>query len=88
VKPGELERNLSRLVEVAKTARERLATLERELAELRHAMETLAAQPAEASGREPERVEERPGRTERGIARTEPVSRQEGDRTGQEAGSE
>lgn len=44
MKPGELERNLSRLVEVARTARDRLAMIERGLAELRHEMETLAAQ--------------------------------------------
>jgi len=49
VKPGELERNLSRLVELARAARERLAGLERELAELRHDMENLAAQPGEAA---------------------------------------
>ena len=65
MKPGELERNLSRLSEVARTARERLAAIERALTELRHEMETLAArsrrgepnaepvgedQPAEAAG--------------------------------------
>ncbi len=43
MKPGELERNLSRLSEVARTARERLAGIERALTELRHEMETLAA---------------------------------------------
>jgi len=48
VKPGELERNLSRLVEVARAARERLAVIERELAELRHDMENLAAQQGHA----------------------------------------
>ena len=43
MKPGELERHLSRLSEVARTARERLDAIERSLTELRHEMETLAA---------------------------------------------
>ncbi len=43
MKPGELERHLSRLSEVLRTARERLAAIERSLTELRHEMETLAA---------------------------------------------
>lgn len=42
MKPGELERNLSRLAEVARAARERLATMERELTELRHGLEGLS----------------------------------------------
>lgn len=57
MKPGELERNLSRLVEVARTARERLVAIEREMTELRHDLETLAArsprgQHEESHGRE------------------------------------
>ena len=59
MKPGELERNLSRLGEVARTARERLASIERSLTELRHEMETLAVranrpEPREARDREDE----------------------------------
>src|SRR5262245_35855262 len=41
VKPGELERNLSRLVEAARTARERLASMAQDLATLRLEMERL-----------------------------------------------
>lgn len=56
MKPGELERNLSRLVEVARSARDRLVTIEREMTELRHDLETLAARSvrAGAHGEEPD----------------------------------
>ena len=52
MKPGELERNLSRLVEVARTARERLAAIEREMTELRHDLETLAARAPRSEGQD------------------------------------
>ncbi len=52
MKPGELERNLSRLGEVARAARERLAAVERALTELRHEMETLAARAHRSDPRE------------------------------------
>jgi len=58
VKPGELERNLSRLSEVARTARERLAGIERALTELRHEMETLAARAHRSEPREVREAEE------------------------------
>lgn len=90
MKPGELERNLSRLVEAARNARERLASLEQDLAQLRREMESLAqsapAEPrhgAEAGGMAPLDAH--------GIARRERAetsARAEGDRPGREAGSE
>jgi hypothetical protein len=58
VKPGELERNLSRLSEVARTARERLAGIERALTDLRHEMETLAARSHRPEPREVSAAEE------------------------------
>ena len=58
MKPGELERNLSRLSEVARTARERLAGIERALTELRHDMETLAARAHRPEPREAREVDE------------------------------
>ena len=75
MKPGELERTLSRLVEVARAARERLAGIERELAELRRDMENLASQAGGAlEGHE--------------VTRRDQTSRSETDRSGREAGSE
>jgi hypothetical protein len=89
VKPGELERNLSRLVEAARAARERLASLEQDLAQLRREMESLA---------HPAPTEPRHGADggmapldAHGIARRERAEtsvRAEGDRPGREAGSE
>lgn len=64
MKPGELERNLSRLSEVARTARERLVAIERALTELRHEMETLAARahrPEPRDAHEDEETGEPPG---------------------------
>lgn len=61
MKPGELERNLSRLSEVARTARERLAAIERGLTDLRHEMETLAARSHRPDPHEAEESEESPG---------------------------
>lgn len=91
VKPGELERNLSRLAEAARTARERLATMAQELAELRLEMERLSL-PAEAPRTEPS--------SETGAAtpmeghggsrrdRVDSPVRIDADRTGREVGSE
>lgn len=73
MKPGELERNLSRLVEAARTAGERLAAMEQELAALRLEMENLAAGDSHGGTRR---------------ERVETTARAEGDRPGREAGSE
>jgi phage shock protein A len=89
VKPGELERNLSRLAEMARTARDRLAALEREMTELRHDMETLAARsPAAAPGSRSEQTEPSASLDPHGKGRREPAPRAEGDVSGPEAGSE
>jgi phage shock protein A len=90
VKPGELERNLSRLGEMARTARDRLAALEREMTELRHEMETLAARsPAAAPGSRSEQGEPSSASLDsHGKSRREPAPRAEGDVSGPEAGSE
>jgi hypothetical protein len=88
VKPGELERNLSRLSEVARTARERLAGIERALTDLRHEMETLAARSQRPEPREVEETAESPedaadaGRSRRSGAVGHAVL------SGREAGSE
>lgn len=89
MKPGELERNLSRLSEVARTARERLAGIERALTELRHEMETLAARSHRPEPREVEETAESPeedaadaGRSRRSAAVGQAVQ------SGREAGSE
>ena len=85
MKPGELERNLSRLVQATRAARERLAAMERELAELRHEMERLAAQPAAETGPAAGPTEAQGvNRRDRGEAAARPT----GDHPGREAGSE
>jgi hypothetical protein len=85
VKPGELERNLSRLVEVARTARERLAAIEREMTDLRHDLETLAARSPRGESRGLEAGElAADGRPDFDTA----VPRPDGDLPGPEAGSE
>jgi hypothetical protein len=90
VKPGELERNLSRLVEATRAAREKLAAMEHDLAELRLEMERLAAQAPEAPPTrraEPERADdEAHGMTRRD--RAEPAARTGSDQPGREASSE
>jgi hypothetical protein len=91
VKPGELERNLSRLVEVARSARERLVTIEREMTDLRHDLETLAARSVRA-GAHADEPAERPATMAQsdpqGANRHDAVPRPEGDLSGPEAGSE
>ena len=88
MKPGELERNLSRLSEVARAARERLAGIERALTELRHEMETLAPRSYRPEPREVEETAESPedaadaGRSRRSGAAGQAVL------SGREAGSE
>ena len=93
VKPGELERNLSRLVEATRAAREKLAAMEHDLAELRLEMERLAAEAPEAPPTrrpEPERPElmddEAHGLSRRD--RAEPAARTGSDQPGREASSE
>jgi hypothetical protein len=88
VKPGELERDLSRLTEAARSARERLGVLEQELAQLRHEMESLAAHPD--TRREVDTGALSP-LDAHGMARRDRVetpARGEGDRSGREVGSE
>jgi len=93
VKPGELERNLSRLVEMARTARERLAAIETGLAELRRDMERLVAKSAEqpqlaapAPAGEPHGSET--GVESLGTGRRDPATRADTERPGREVGSE
>lgn len=90
MKPGELERNLSRLVEATRAAREKLAAMERDLADLRLEMERLAAEVPEAPPpRQPEPEpadDEGHGMTRRD--RAEPAGRTGGDQPGREASSE
>jgi hypothetical protein len=96
VKPGELERNLSRLVEAARMARERLAAMEHDLAELRHEMESLAAQPTQPAreagqGEGAGEWSDRPDRGDRGDRNDRsdrPTARPEGNVSGREVGSE
>jgi phage shock protein A len=87
VKPGELERNLSRLAEVARTARDRLAALEREMTELRREMETLAARSPGPEQGEPAGPAAS-SLDSHGKSRRESGPRAEGDVSGPEAGSE
>jgi phage shock protein A len=89
VKPGELERNLSRLAEMARTARDRLAALEREMTELRHDMETLAARsPVAARAEHGESPAPASSLDSHGKSRRDSAPRAEGDVSGPEAGSE
>lgn len=94
MKPGELERNLSRLVEATRAAREKLAAMEHDLAELRLEMERLAADAPEAPPiRQPERAEraERMDDEAHGLPRrdrAEPAARAGTDQPGREASSE
>lgn len=96
MKPGELERNLSRLVEVARIARERLVALERELGELRHSMEKLAVPEARAADDEAESPEATAQRVSTGSAPAQmeahgaaraDAARSEGSPSGREVGT-
>ena len=90
MKPGELERNLSRLVEVARIARERLVALERELGELRHSMERLAVPERGAADEDSEATGHRASTgsasASMGVARAD-AARTEGSPSGREVGS-
>ncbi len=102
MKPGELERNLSRLVEVARIARERLVALEHDLGELRHSMEKLALQSetgraaprsdepesdASPAGHRPSSGSSPASLEAHGATRADSVSRSEGSPSGREVGS-
>jgi len=93
VKPGELERNLSRLLEMARTARERLAAIETGLAELRREMESMvtrSAEPVQPTASPPggEARGSDPAAEAHGTTRRDPVTRADTDRSGREVGSE
>ena len=90
MKPGELERNLSRLVEATRAAREKLAAMEHDLAELRLEMERLAAQAPEAPPvRRPDpELSDDEGHGMSRRDRAEPAARTGGDQPGREASSE